>query len=83
MYESTSPPSAGGTTDTRPTDGWRYQILDPGTYLWTSPHHHQYLVDHTGTLDVSTDRRSRHGRCATHSTNDGRESTREPAPPDD
>ena len=41
---------------------WRYRVLDPGTYLWTSPHGYQYLVDHEGTLDVSADRRSRHQR---------------------
>jgi len=32
---------------------WGYTGLDPGTYLWTSPHGHQYLVDHTGTTDLS------------------------------
>ncbi len=38
---------------------WRYVVLDPGTYLWTSPHRYQYLVDHQGTLDVSRDRAAR------------------------
>ena len=33
--------------------GWTYTILEPGTYLWSSPHRYQYLRDHTGTLDVS------------------------------
>ncbi len=33
--------------------GWTYHAVEPGTYLWTSPHRHQYLRDHTGTLDVS------------------------------
>ncbi|QYJ04856.1 HNH endonuclease [Nocardioides panacisoli] len=28
---------------------WGYTVLDPGQYLWTSPHGHQYLVDHHGT----------------------------------
>ncbi len=32
---------------------WRYTTLDPGTYLWSSPHGYQYLRDHHGTLDVS------------------------------
>lgn len=32
---------------------WTYTVLDPGTYLWSSPHGYQYLRDHTGTLDVS------------------------------
>jgi hypothetical protein len=35
---------------------WRYLVLDPGTYLWTSPHGYQFLRDHTGTLDVTRDR---------------------------
>jgi hypothetical protein len=34
---------------------WTYTTLEPGTYLWTSPHGYQYLRDHTGTLDVSPD----------------------------
>ncbi|WP_432479949.1 HNH endonuclease signature motif containing protein [Nocardioides sp. GXQ0305] len=36
---------------------WTYTAIEPGTYLWTSPHGHQYLRDHTGTRDVSVDRR--------------------------
>ncbi len=35
--------------------GWRYVILEPGSYLWTSPHGYHYLRDHTGTQDVSRD----------------------------
>jgi hypothetical protein len=38
--------------------GWTYTTLEPGTYLWRSPHGYQYLRDHTGTLDVSHDRHS-------------------------
>jgi hypothetical protein len=34
---------------------WSYTALDPGTYLWTSPHGYQFLRDHNGTLDVSSD----------------------------
>jgi hypothetical protein len=34
---------------------WTYTVLEPGTYLWTSPHGYHYLRDHTGTLDTSTD----------------------------
>ncbi len=37
--------------------GWSYTTLEPGTYLWSSPHGHHYLRDHHGTLDVSRDRR--------------------------
>ena len=33
--------------------GWTYHVLEPGSYLWTSPHGYQYLRDHTGTLDIS------------------------------
>jgi hypothetical protein len=38
--------------------GWTYTILEPGTYLWSSPHGYQYLRDHTGTLDVTHDHHS-------------------------
>jgi hypothetical protein len=37
--------------------GWTYTALEPGTYLWTSPHGYQFLRDHHGTTDVSNDRR--------------------------
>jgi len=36
---------------------WTYTMLEPGTYLWSSPHGYQFLRDHHGTLDVSGDRR--------------------------
>ena len=32
---------------------WTYTTLEPGTFLWTSPHGYQFLRDHTGTLDVT------------------------------
>ncbi|CUR54848.1 putative HNH endonuclease [metagenome] len=32
---------------------WRYTALQPGVYHWTSPHGDPYLVDHTGTHDLS------------------------------
>ena len=35
---------------------WTYLVLDPGTYLWTSPHGYQFLRDGYGTLDVTPDR---------------------------
>ncbi len=35
--------------------GWAYTVLEPGSYLWRSPHGHQFLRDHTGTLDVTPD----------------------------
>lgn len=35
---------------------WRYTILEPGSYLWSSPHGYQFLRDHQGTLDVTPHR---------------------------
>ena len=35
--------------------GWTYHTIEPGSYLWTSPHRYQYLRDHTGTLDATPD----------------------------
>ncbi len=35
---------------------WRYTIVEPGTYLWSSPHGYQFLRNHEGTLDVTTER---------------------------
>ena len=35
---------------------WTYTVLEPGAYLWTTPHGYQYLRDHHGTLDVTADR---------------------------
>jgi hypothetical protein len=32
---------------------WRYTVVDPGTYVWTSPYGYHYLRDTTGTLDVT------------------------------
>ncbi|MEZ5092778.1 hypothetical protein [Nocardioides sp.] len=34
---------------------WRYAVIEPGTYLWSTPHGYRLLVDHTGTRDVSPD----------------------------
>jgi 5-methylcytosine-specific restriction endonuclease McrA len=34
---------------------WGYTVIEPGTYLWTSPHRQQFLRDHTGTQDVTHD----------------------------
>ena len=36
---------------------WSYTPLEPGTYVWLSPHGYSYLVDHTGTRDVTTPER--------------------------
>ncbi len=35
---------------------WSYTVLEPGSYLWSSPHGYQYLRDDRGTTDVSRDR---------------------------
>ena len=31
---------------------WTYTMLEPGSFLWSSPHGYQFLRDHHGTLDV-------------------------------
>ncbi|QYJ04412.1 HNH endonuclease [Nocardioides panacisoli] len=42
---------------------WGYTVLDPGQYLWTSPHGHQFLVDHHGTCTLDRlDHRQTHRR---------------------
>ena len=38
---------------------WTYTTLEPGSFLWTSPHGYQFLRDEQGTLDVSRDRPTR------------------------
>jgi 5-methylcytosine-specific restriction endonuclease McrA len=35
--------------------GWGYTVLEPGAYLWSSPHGYQFLRDHRGTTDVTRD----------------------------
>jgi len=35
---------------------WTYTLIDPGTYLWSSPHGYQFLRTRHGTTDVSRDR---------------------------
>ena len=42
--------------------GWTYTILEPGSYLWSSPHGYQYLRDHEGTLDIAAARHPRPAR---------------------
>jgi len=34
--------------------GWTYTMIDPGTYLWRSPHGYTYLRDADGTRDISS-----------------------------
>jgi hypothetical protein len=33
--------------------GWTYTMLEPGAFLWASPHGHSYLRDQTGTTDLT------------------------------
>ncbi len=35
--------------------GWAYTAIEPGVFLWTSPHGHQFLRDPLGTLDLTRD----------------------------
>lgn len=39
---------------------WRYTIIEPGTYLWLSPHDRHWLVDHRGTHALDPPRRLDH-----------------------
>ncbi|NPC45261.1 HNH endonuclease, partial [Nocardioides sp. zg-1230] len=31
---------------------WRYEMVAPGAFEWTSPHGHRYRRDHTGTSAI-------------------------------
>jgi hypothetical protein len=33
--------------------GWSYTLVEPGTFLWSSPHGYTYLRDHAGTEDIT------------------------------
>jgi hypothetical protein len=33
--------------------GWNYSMLEPGVFLWHSPHGHTYLRDRSGTTDLT------------------------------
>jgi hypothetical protein len=33
--------------------GWRYTVIEPGTYLWSDPHGQQFLRTSDGTRDVT------------------------------
>ena len=62
---TTTHPDRGGTTSTdnlaplcrrhhrlKTRGRWRYAMTSPGVFVWTSPHGHQYLRDHTGSRPV-------------------------------
>ena len=36
---------------------WTYTMLEPGSFLWSSPHGYHFLRDHHGTLDFTRDPR--------------------------
>ena len=38
---------------------WTYTVLEPGSFLWSSPYGYQFLTDHEGTRDVTSDPRRR------------------------
>jgi hypothetical protein len=33
--------------------GWTYTMLEPGVFLWRSPHGHTWLRDRSGTTDLT------------------------------
>ncbi len=35
--------------------GWTYSVIEPGSYLWSTPRGHHFLRDPIGTTDVSAD----------------------------
>ena len=35
---------------------WSYTVLEPGSFLWSSPYGYQFLTDHEGTRDVTAER---------------------------
>ena len=56
--------------------GWSYTVLEPGSFLWSSPQGYQFLRDHDGTADVTTTRRPGATGCL-HAVGS------DPDPPDD
>jgi hypothetical protein len=42
---------------------WTYAVLEPGSYLWTSPYGYRFLRNHEGTVDVSPKRRPGSNGC--------------------
>ena len=52
-------PACRGHHRAKTTGGWTYITIEPGVYLWRSPLGHEFLKDHTGTLDVTPDEERR------------------------
>lgn len=42
---------------------WSYTVLEPGSYLWASPHGYRFLRNHEGTVDVTPARRPASNGC--------------------
>jgi len=45
--------------------GWRYTVIEPGTYLWSDPHGQQFLRTPDGTRDVTDRGLGRHAQTGT------------------
>ncbi|MDN5892844.1 MAG: HNH endonuclease [Nocardioides sp.] len=43
--------------------GWVYTVLEPGAYLWSSPHGDRYFRDNQGTGNITPRTRPRHDGC--------------------
>ena len=43
---------AGAVPALKTFTGWRYEMVAPGIYEWTSPHGHRYRRDHHGTTAI-------------------------------
>ena len=81
---ATSHPSAAGTTGTRPTADGATSSSNPACTSGPAPTATSTSSTSTApTTSHPTDERSRHGRSATYSTNEGRTPADEPAPPDE
>ena len=39
---------------------WRYRMIEPGVFEWTSPHGHRYRRDRHGTTPIDQSRAARH-----------------------
>jgi hypothetical protein len=62
-YDEDGPPGQTSTDDLaalcrlhhrmKTHGGWTYTMLEPGAFLWASPHGHSWLRDQTGTTDLT------------------------------
>jgi hypothetical protein len=69
-------------------DGWQYEVIVPGVYLWTLPTGHRYLVTPAGTRPlgglgpIAPGLDTPSASASGYSTNDKRDSTNDTLPPD-